>query len=387
MEKENNFALTQKSKFNILLNKINPKNWFSFSSKNAENQTLPRRSELRIQNDKEQQELLTNCAEFCKSIKSSFKTDNAYDLLGLLYYSIGTADYTIYQRSDSPNLSKRELELYLAKRAYYSAMIQAFEDDISKRGYDVPEYYKTRIIDESPNVPETIYHGTTAKITIDELGKKDENGKYHIRDGVSYFTDEKRAQKFASIGGIKDKRNPNDSKVLAKSIDKQDCKKVEMTDGYVCFTCQNQLKEYCDKGIKYLFSHTPQILDISEFSNFINERDSSILNAINRFNLKLPNKNQSIDEYFESMKVNKYLIANTIMWTPRGISPKEHDERYQTINNMTYEDLFPTIQKSIGTNPENSFTEKLKIDRSKLKHSILRTIQTKSKDKSTDREK
>lgn len=385
MDKNENLALAKNSKFNSFLSRINPKNWFSFSSNDLSNQTLPRRSEIKIKDEKEQKDLLADCTDFYKEIKSSFKVDDVYNLLGLLHYSIGMKDYQLYNRSDNENLSKREVEIYLARRAYYSAMIQAFENDISKHGIDVQEYYKTRIIDESPNVPDTIYHGTTANVTIDELGKKDKDtGKYYIKDGVSYFTNKENAQKFASI----DNNNNNNSKVLAKDIDKKDCREIEMTDGYTCFISQDQLKEYCDNGIKYLFSpRSPQILDISEFSNFVKERDETILNVLNRFNLKLPNKDQTIDEYFDSMNINRNLVANAVMWTPRGINPAEHDEKYQKIKDMTYEELFPTLQKSIGTNPENSFTEKLKVDQSQLKQTSLNNSKDKSKDLNINKNK
>lgn len=324
---------------------------------------IPRKSDLKIENEDEIKSLLDQCAKFmCKTgNKTETIKEDPYgisnELIGLLHYSIGCDDHRMYLRSDDETLSKGEVQEYLAKRAYYSAMIKAFEKDISARGYNVDEMYYNGIVDENPDIPKYVYHGTTnPDIEPEKLGKLDEKtGKYYIRDGVSYFTSEKEARKFATRDkdgiprvlrrdrdtGITDEIDLNEKMNENLEIGKAkngDWQQMQITDAYTCFMYQDDLERYCNDGIKYLVSGTPQILDISEFTSFVKARDESILETLQRFDLKLPEGNQTLDEYIESigMSKEKYeeIIDQKIIW------PHKNEDR-----NIGYAEMFPSLNK------------------------------------------
>ncbi len=99
-----------------------------------------------------------------------------------LYYQIGMLDYEAYIGAYTDLNSVQE---YLKKRAKLSVVLQTLESDMEKEGINTHEH----LLVLKPSVRyDTLYHGTkNSKITDQELGKPDGDGKYRIRDGVSYF--------------------------------------------------------------------------------------------------------------------------------------------------------------------------------------------------------
>lgn len=185
---------------------------------------LPRKSKFTLTAD-EKNTLLEHCEKevqrvFTVEKKSSQHLTHA--LIGWLYQEIAHLDFDAYTQADSniPQTQKIEdLKIYLAKRAHCSAMLQAFEEDVSQKGYRTEKKFTIQegVVGFKENFPE-IYHGTNSNVPFEELGEPDENGKYaKLKDGILYFTyTEETAKKFAKGKG--EFENIDNVRVLARKI-------------------------------------------------------------------------------------------------------------------------------------------------------------------------
>lgn len=299
---------------------------------------------------------------------NKFNVDNSPENLAEwainnLYYAIGMLDYDIYRTAiskgfqdfardvDSPkqalaNMTPNQIEQmksYLATRAHYSAMLQAFEEDIARRGYTSlvslsedgkPMEKLGDIRKENLENPEILYHGTSANITNEDIGKKDENGVYYQKDGVSYFIkDQSKAERFAGN---------NNGRILKRVITPEDqCAKMKITNCATCFMYQEQLRKLNRDGVKYILADSkrrPEILNIENFDDFVEQRDGAISFFLNTLGTRLPKENEGYSEYFQNLGLSKENIrAQQNGWSTR---PKSHDARY-----MKYEELFPNLEQ------------------------------------------
>ena len=247
---------------------------------------LDRSSEFNLTSE-EKSELLKDCKKEVIDIKTNITEPQKLvdHLIGWFYQQIGRLDYKTYYNdfeNESDDVKKDNLVTYLTERAHYSAMMQAFKNNVSKKGYNT-EKKEFKKIDGSSGFPSKIYHGTAEEFDSKYFGEPDENGKYRVKDGITYFAHQKRAEKFAilSAENIK-KQTGKDSniRILEKTID-SDAECVELdnleTNGGTAFMYQDELIDLNEKGIKYVFSCTPQYLDIHNFKDFVDKRDEILI--------------------------------------------------------------------------------------------------------------
>lgn len=311
---------------------------------------IPRKSEFTL-TDSERAIFIKACEKELNSYKNPKRKPPEYwieELTGLLNYCIGMEDFKAYFNIDSntPEM-KEKFQEFLTKRAYRCAMLQSLLEDVSEKGYstEIPTFEvteknpdKNRFKSNEENSDKlTIYHGTkNLEVTAEELGKPDEYGKYHIKDGVLYFAEKKHAEKFAG----------KDGRVLSRDISDDDrWAKIPIASGYTCFLYQDELIDLCNSGVKYLYSCTPQILDIEHFSDFVQKRDETINSLLEEFDMRLPEKGESFFEYLDTIGVNqeKYMEYIDNISSRWSTNPKEEDEEF-----VSYDEMFEEIQQTLG---------------------------------------
>ncbi len=283
---------------------------------------IPRYSELTL-TDEERTNLLQDCKQEWSKHYTEYSEDMIKEFIAsMLDDKIGKNDFKAYSTYDANNPnSKEQLQKYLARRAYYCAMIQAFREDVAKEGYN-SELPSVKLIGIEENAPEkvqgnTIYHGTpNFDMTDKKLGKPDENGKYHIPDGVVYFTP-KQSDKFRKVReNGKEVLDANGNPILGPLIERDVCgekwAKLNETgaDSYVLG--QDLLDDLSQKGVRYAYSHTKQILDLKYFHDFVEQRDGTILNALSLHDLRLPEKGEGLSSYLSEIGVNREMLDKAL---------------------------------------------------------------------------
>lgn len=145
------------------------------------------------------------------------------------------------------------------------------------------------------------------QIESEELGKSDKNNFYHTHDGILYFTPiYEDAERYATpTQREKDKGLLGiiHTRTLTKGSEK--CVNIAETHGGACAMWQDQLIDLCNKGVRYVFSndkHRQDIFDISQFADFVEKRDTCIIEVMDHFNLRLPKETESLTEYIEDIK-------------------------------------------------------------------------------------
>jgi hypothetical protein len=248
-----------------------------------------------------------------------------------LYYYIGMFDYEIACGVED----KEQLASKLRERAKYSASLQLVEKYMDHKGMDVSnklpienlhgtlpsingKYAESHATVSAEKctirvnglcdvvIPDTIYHGTPADITADEIGKKDANGKYHTRDGMGYYSFERSVAEWyiRESGG----------KVLEKKILPEDREKficIYDTNGGVPFIYQDDLHQMSKTGkFKYLICAVPKrtdVIDIENYANFVDERDARIKSQLDKLGLRLPKPRESYGAYIKGLDTLKPL--------------------------------------------------------------------------------
>ena len=258
-----------------------------------------------------------------------------------LYYQIGMIDYNIYAHSVGAAqrrcVSREDgVASLLLSRAGVSAMLQIFEEEIGARGKGVDYDLSPKILQQDE--PITVYHGTAydrglEPVSFEEIGRKTD-GRYKSRDGIIYMTPIREvAEKYANFA-VRQNRGDRIPYILESTIEPGECKwaTVHDTDGGVFARKQDELVELANSGVKYIIASSnteakcideeihslvesgrrSDILDISNFSDFVKERDEGIISEISKLNMKLPGKEQSLAEYAESIPDIAYDNAGNI---------------------------------------------------------------------------
>ncbi len=301
-----------------------------------------------------------------KNEKVSLSQDIIDGLIGSLYEYIGHLDYRMYYNVDDDISDEQKLEnikAYLVNRAYKSAMLEAFEDEANKNGFIIKKKFKLKDItsEELRNrYGDDIFHGTVAEVKPEELGEVDENGKYKIRDGILYFTQRERAEKFVN----KMKNSHPDitqepwiyARDISQSYKDNECVKLDngiLTTGWTGYLYQDEVKQLCKEGKKYVFSGTPQILDIHNFAKFVEERDTAILGALEKYKLRLPSPKESLTEYITALGITEQQFediisaekkrANEQRWSTGKVLPNNREKSTQQLGKETLEELKDTV--------------------------------------------
>lgn len=244
-----------------------------------------------------------------------------------LYYNIGMLDYDMaFKNTNMIN--------YLHKRADYSVMLQVVEEEMAQLGIstsnklqinkniegEIPgltkkqnePHFDNSIVedritvkvngDKELAIPSEIFHGTNADFLKENIGKKDADGKYYIRDGVLYWAFEENTAKRYGNNILKHKLDENDKFIC-----------IDDTNGGIAFGCQEELYEQNRNGIKYVICSNPHrsdVMDISNYANFVDTRDALIINKLRNLNeLAKPfyNKNVSYTKYLNDLEKAKNL--------------------------------------------------------------------------------
>lgn len=297
--------------------------------------------------------LFTNCSRRKSQEMVTWAIDN-------VYYAIGMLDYKAYCWANNPNftaLSKKfgnnplearklmakeypqeieEMKRYLATRAYYCGMLQAFEEDVTEKGYAVePEFKHHEVIEKDLHV----FHGTTANITEENLGKKTAAGTYAIRDGIVYFAvgstieeGRERASRFA----CRTPDNPDNGTVFERIINENDrCVYIPRTCCATCFMYQDELIALQGEGIKYVESNGPEFLNIESFTDFVNERDNGIKRYLDTLGIRLPQDKESYAEYFSALGIETKDIKPLSLTRIGSQKNVEYEPRY-----VKYDEMF-----------------------------------------------
>lgn len=207
----------------------------------------------KIDSDREEteEERKTRKKDFLKSMeyglsKGKISMEEARDGL---YYEIGMLDYEAYVGTYTDLNSVQD---YLKKRAKLSAVLQTLESDMEAEGISTHEPLS---VSEPSVIYKTLYHGTrNPNITEQELGKPGEDGKYRIRDGVSYFknnpkeADNYRKIKIKNENGEEIKVIDDKSQRLERFVsDKDVIMMIQATNGGMCFRYQEDFIRMCEE--------------------------------------------------------------------------------------------------------------------------------------------
>ena len=293
---------------------------------------IPRYSELSL-SPSERERLLEECwDDISKGLKIPKENiELAQDIvegeIAPLYEEIGHLDYEMYYGADDNISDDKKLEnikAYLVNRAYKSARLKAFIDETNKKGFKMKPGFKLENITSkelSDKYGEKICHGTVVNLQEhpEKLGEIDENGKYKIKDGILYFAKRKHAEHY--VNRMVEKNPDIEQKPwiyerdISQSYENNECVKLGNrieTSGWTGYLYQDEIKQLCEEGKKYIFGAGTQILDIHNFADFVNKRDATILETLEKYNLRLPSPEESLTAYIESLGITKQQFEDII---------------------------------------------------------------------------
>ena len=75
---------------------------------------------------------------------------------------------------------------------------------------------------------------------------------------------------------------------------------------------QDELIRLNEMGVKYIFSSEQgktDVLDIGNFADFVKKRDECLVKTLEEYNLRLPEKEESLNEYFSNIDQQSKLKA------------------------------------------------------------------------------
>jgi len=223
-------------------------------------------------------------------------------VISAIYYKIGMIDYQIAFEE----IGKKQIFKRLKERLKYSAILEMKEKQYPKRNLALSRTAGIQqaisegrignvsksccdvmtILNERLRIPDTVYHGTSQNVDERDLGKKGEDDFYHSRDGLVYFSfDRSKAGRYAE---------GTNGKILNRSFSENDIfAVVEKVDGGLPFEHQEALLAMLQKyNIRYLVSSSPasaeDIVDISNYADFVKTRDEKIENKLKKFKIQLP---------------------------------------------------------------------------------------------------
>lgn len=264
--------------------------------------------------------------------KSPYKDNTQVDIRNkleyaqtTLYYSIGMLDYDMAFKNTN-------MIDYLHKRADYSSMLQVVEEEMVQLGIstsnklqinkniegEIPGLTKKQnephfdnsiaedrttvkvYGDKELTIPSEIFHGTNEDFPKENIGKKDADGKYYIRDGVIYWAFEENTAKRYGNNISKHKFDENDKFIC-----------IDDTDGSIALRCQEELYEQSRAGTKYVICSNPHrsdVMDISNYADFVDTRDEKLaekLIGLGELTKPFYDKNVSYSEYMEELEKAK----------------------------------------------------------------------------------
>lgn len=244
-----------------------------------------------------------------------------------LYYHIGMLDYDMAFKNTN-------MIDYLHKRVDYSVMLQVVEEDMVQLGISTSNKLQTNknIEGEIPGltkkqnephfdnsivedritvkvngdkeliIPSEIFHGTNVDFLKENIGKKDVDGKYYIRDGVIYWAFEENTAKRYGNNILKHKFDENDKFIC-----------IDDTDGGIALRCQEDLYKQSKSGTKYVICSNPHrsdVMDISNYADFVDTRDEKLaekLIGLGELAKPFYDNNVSYSEYMEELEKAKVI--------------------------------------------------------------------------------
>lgn len=270
------------------------------------------------------------------------------ETMGNLCCKSGWQDHALYMLDKAGGIDIREqIQEHLCKRAYLSALLQSFVESVNDKGYDTGiKEFDGEV--ESPMVEiNTIYHGTpdpTLTLEAFEHGRN-KDGIILNRDGVGYYTTAREKAEKVIKGCVN---------VLEKDLtdkDKSSMAVMDHTDGYTPYFYQEELMKLSEDGIRFLYSYrydkernlevSPQILDITNFAAFVEERDSAITSLLERHNLRLPDRAESLKEYLEAIGVDQEHYNKFVSGFLYDDAPN-HGESAEKIK---FDEMFPDLNQ------------------------------------------
>ena len=335
---------------------------------------IPRKSEFNLTD--EEKTVLREINEKLKNVLSKIEgpevsEEQIYnEIINKLYYDIGTDDYWIY---NNVNSNQEDIETNtkrnLANRAIHSARLQVLLEDMQKKGFDIEKTLKFNAESKEMSESINIYHGTFAPIATDEIGKPDKKGVYSLKDGVSYWASDKNvAQGYIHPKylnpelidrGIKEK----DGKIHQKVINESDeCKIIPETHGGACFIWQDEFIKMNNDGVKYLFSRDKKradILDISNFADFVQKRDGCILDTMKKYGLRLPEKSENLVGYLDGLGMRKIWDKEKKKVEEKRkdkISQKSNEKNTITLSNNVSKEAVEQARATVEKNESSNTT-------------------------------
>lgn len=178
-----------------------------------------------------------------------------------------------------------------------------------------------RIGDSNVIIPSIIYHGTSKRqdepyLSVDEVGgpiqNLDADGHPHqdfkTKDGMGYFTFRQDiANKYAN--GFSEPSNEKNLQfepyVLQRDLSSTDLNNkivcIRENGGGVPFIYEDDLYSLSKEGnVQYLvcpISKIFDIIDISHYDEFVDERNKRLEDKLKKYNLRLPENNEDYDSY------------------------------------------------------------------------------------------
>lgn len=284
---------------------------------------IPRRSEFSLTDKernmlrKQNEQALRKYIEGAKSRGRERTEEQASALLLInLFYDIGMQDYWIYRdvNNDSPKQGLGDwVKKHLASRAFDSARLQVLIDDMKIKGYDVESILDPKLGDvfeyktQNASSPDMLYHGTAEELEPSQIGVADERGFYGIRDGISYWTtDYGVAERYSSrVNPDQRERGLIGGNVYSRGIENGTlCTTIAETHGGAFAMWQDELIRLNQMGVRYVFSAEQgrsDVLDIGNFADFVQKRDDCLERTMNEYGLRLPEKAESLSDYFTSI--------------------------------------------------------------------------------------
>lgn len=268
-----------------------------------------------------------------------------------LYYHIGMDDFKLYSKCkfneqgelvEIPNISDDKIKQFMAMRAARSALLQVIDEEFESKGYTFD-----KILEEGRKkdfkTEQTYYHGTPrSELTLDMLGKKNEDGVYKIRDGIVYWTyTPETAKQFSGESG----------QIITRELtNKDNVFEIPKTRAETCFLYEDELIQLSRQGIQFVVSKTDQILGIESFPEFVTQRNAAVNTLLDAKKIRLPIDGEKLSEFLEStniqqefnMFIQQALEQDNGIWQTflKGYKYRESS------NNKTYEQMFqeePTI--------------------------------------------
>ena len=110
------------------------------------------------------------------------------------------------------------------------------------------------------------------------------------------------------------------------------CCTIAETHGGAFAMWQDEILELCNRGVKYLFSaepHREDIFDIENFADFVQKRDKCLNDTFERYNLRLPEMNESLSEYIKNIEQVKDRYITNVNNQPKPIPIEEMEQLRQ----------------------------------------------------------